>query len=437
MRRWLQAAIVLILLGVTALGLFGAATQASPSARGLQAGSAQLTLTADGVVRAWPSHDTDVVGQMPSRSTVETNGRTPDSQWWRIPYPGGPQGNGWLPANVVQPNQAASSVPVIEVIFATATPAPATPTPAPPACVHNAAYVTDVTIPDHTPVQAAQQFDKVWRMSNSGSCSWEQGTELVFVSGFKMSAPDSVAVPSTAPGATADIGVTMYAPSTPGTYTGVWELRDPAGEFFGSKVTVVINVPDPNPPSPPTPQPPAPPQPSDPYINFWSDTGKVCQGQCTNIHWDVRNVRAVYVEYGGHTDGVAGQGSRWVCPSSDGKTYRLHVDMVDGSTQTRELKIDIDHGCGPTPGPTPTPKPSNRYANVSVNPSEINRGDCTTVSWDIGDMHKLKFDCTTGSASGHQGSCQWCPTKSKETFTVCYNSSCGDRKDVEVKVKFK
>lgn len=437
MKKWLQAVMVLVLLGVAALALCGAATQAISPTTASQDDSAKLTLTANGVVRAWPSNQTDMLGEMPARSTVETNGRTPDSQWWRIPYPGGPQGNGWLAANVVEPNQAASSVPVIDVIFATATPAPATPPPAPPACVHNAAYVTDVTIPDHTSLPAAQQFDKVWRMSNTGSCSWEQGTTLVFVSGFKMSAPDTVAVPPTAPGATADIGVTMFAPSGPGTYTGVWELKDPAGQFFGSKVTVVIDVPDPSPGPAPTPQPPAPPQPSpsEPYINFWADTDRVCEGQGTNIHWDVRNVKAVYVEYGGHTDGVAGQGSRWVCPSSDGKHYKLHVDMVDGSQQTRELEINIDHSCG-GPAPTPKPHPDKRYAHVTVNPSEIKKGECTTVSWDVRNYSKLRF---LGNPVGPgQGSMQWCPGKSAtETFTVYYDTSGSDRQDIEVSVKVK
>ena len=437
MKTWLRAVTVLVLLGVAALVVCGAATQASSPTTPSQDDSAKLTLTANGVVRAWPSNQTDMLGQMPARSTVETNGRTPDSQWWRIPYPGGPQGNGWLAANVVEPNQAASSVPVIDVIFATATPAPAAPTPAPPACVHNAAYVTDVTIPDHTSLPAAQQFDKVWRMSNTGSCSWEQGTTLVFVSGFKMSAPDTVAVPPTAPGATADIGVTMFAPGSPGTYTGVWELKDPAGQFFGSKVTVVINVPDPNPGPPPTPVPPAPPQPSQPYINFWSDTGRVCEGQCTNIHWDVRNVKAVYVEYGGHTDGVAGQGSRWVCPSSDGKHYKLNVDMVDGSQQTRELEIDIDHSCG-GPAPTPTPKPhDDKKFKAGANPSEISQGQESTLSWDAkGNVHRIYLDGKEVSgASGNQ------TVKPTETTTyhleACFDTSCGDRIDVDVEVKVK
>lgn len=434
MRKWLLVVVVLVLSGVLISATGGTPGLASPPDRQLtQTDSPMVTLTANATVRAWPSDQTEIIGEIPARSMVVTNGRTTDAQWWRIPYPGGPDGNGWVRANVVEPNAAAANVPVIEVVFATATPAPVPPTATPLACIYNAAYVTDVTIPDHTQIQAAQQFDKVWRMSNTGSCNWEQGTALVFVSGFKMSAPDTTTVPVTAPGGTADIGVTMFAPANPGTYEGVWQLRSPQGEFFGSRVTVVIDVPNPNPPAPQPTATPVPPQPSQPYINFWADTDQVNEGQCTNIHWDVRNVQAVYLQYIGHSDGVTGQGDRWVCPSTDGKRYTLVVYLVDGSQTTRELQININHD-GPTP--TPTPHHEDRYINVSVNPQQINKGDCTTVTWDVGELHKIFFD--NHKFTSHQGSYNWCPKESTRTnFEVCYESSCGDRKDVSVSVTVK
>jgi len=424
--------VIVLLLGVLCLVPSGAAIQAAPSADWSGSDTPMLLLTTDGIVREWPSPQANVLGSIPDRATIPTNGRTVDSQWWRVPYPGGPDGNGWVTANIVQANAAAASVPNIQVIFATPTPAPVPPTPTPPSCMYNSAYVTDVSIPDHTQIQAAQSFNKVWRLSNTGSCTWEQGTTLAYTRGFKLSAPDAVAVPVTAPGGTADIGVQMFAPANPGSYTGVWQLRNAAGQFFGSGVTVVIDVPDPNPA--PQPQPtPIPPQPSPGQINFWADTYRLNAGQCTNIHWDVRNVRAIYLEYAGHTQGVTGQETKWVCPSNDGKRYILHVDMPDGSRQDREIKIDVNPG--PKPGPTATPKPKrDRHVNVSVNPGKILMGECTTVSWDVGDMHKIHFDGQ--SFYDHRGSYQWCPNKTTtKTFTVCYESSCGDRKDKDVKVK--
>lgn len=435
MKLCLRVIALAILISTMVLVAFSSTMVAGPLAQQPETSSPMLTLTANATVYTWPSPQMDVLGEMPARSSIPANGRTPDSQWWRIPYPGGPQGNGWVTSNVVQPNQAAANVPVIEVIFATPTPAPIPPTPTPMPCTYNAAYVADVTIPDHTQIQAAQQFNKVWRMSNTGSCTWEQGTTLVFGSGFKMSAPDAVPVPVTAPGGTADIGVTMFAPSEPGSYSGVWQLRNPLGQIFGSRITVVVDVPGASPP--PTPPPPQP-QPSQPYINFWADTDRVKSGKCTNIHWDVRNVQSVYLEYGGHTDGVAGQGERWVCPSSDGKRYYLHVNLVDGSRQDREIKIDISGG-GPTPTPTPKPKPkpSDRSISIWVDPETIKKGQCTTIHWEVGSAaHKVFIN---GERVEHlSGSKKWCPTKSSSADnSVCFDANCEDSKHKGVSVKVK
>ena len=70
------------------------------------------------------------------------------------------------------------------------------------------------------------------------------------------------------------------------------------------------------------------------------------EGDCTTIRWDVRNAQAVYLEYGGKTRGVVGQGSRGVCPSTDGKTYVLRVVRPDGGAETRTVTINIDSGGG-------------------------------------------------------------------------------------------
>jgi len=420
MSRVLHVLRGLVLIGVVCAVSLPGVAQAVPPTQG-DANQPMLALNADAVVWEWPNTQTRMLGVIPARSLVPTNGRTVDQQWWRIPYPSGPDGNGWVTANVGQPNAAAANVPRLEIIFATPTPQPIPPTPTPLPCAYNAAYVADMSIPDHTQIQPGQAFSKIWRISNSGSCPWEEGTSLVFTRGFKLSAPDAVPVPPTAPGGAADIGVQMVAPTDPGSYTGAWQLRNALGQFFGSGVTVVIDVPGAGPA--PTPPPPAPPQPSAPSINFWADTDRVTGGQCTNIHWDVRNVRAIYLEYGGHTRGVTGQETKWVCPASDGKRYILHVELPDGSRQDRELKIN-----------TSEEPHRDKHVNVSVDPGKVPPGYCTSVSWDVGDMHKIKFD-------GHEfhdrrGSYNWCVNEDKKkTFTVCWDSSCKDRTERELKVK--
>ena len=139
-----------------------------------------------------------------------------------------------------------------------------TMTPAPPVesggCTLNAAYVADVTIPDNTVLQPGASFSKAWRMRNSGTCDWEPGTQLVFVSGEPMTAIGAVPVPAVAAGAMTDISIDMTAPTAPGTYKSVWQLQSPSGQRFGNKVYVQIIVPAPptSTPVPPTSAPPTP-----------------------------------------------------------------------------------------------------------------------------------------------------------------------------------
>jgi hypothetical protein len=89
-----------------------------------------------------------------------------------------------------------------------------------------------VTVPDGTEIVASATFDKTWRVRNNGCQPWN-GVQLAFESGDAMGGPASVPVPTTAPGATADLTVRLTAPSTPGEYRGYWQLRTADGAAFG------------------------------------------------------------------------------------------------------------------------------------------------------------------------------------------------------------
>jgi hypothetical protein len=119
------------------------------------------------------------------------------------------------------------------------------------------AYVADVTILDGTVLAPGAAFVKTWRVRNSGTCDWEEGTQLVFADGEQMRGPAAVNVPATASSATADLTVNLTAPTAPGKYTGRWRLRSPDGTVYGS-LTVVIVV-----PGTPTPTPTNTPEPTD------------------------------------------------------------------------------------------------------------------------------------------------------------------------------
>lgn len=97
-----------------------------------------------------------------------------------------------------------------------------------------AQFVADVTIPDGTTFKAGDAFEKIWRLKNIGTCTWSTDYSLVFVSGDKLGAPDSVKLPkSVAPGQTVDVKVNMSAPSSAGTYRGYWKLRNTSAKLFG------------------------------------------------------------------------------------------------------------------------------------------------------------------------------------------------------------
>ena len=127
------------------------------------------------------------------------------------------------------------------------TPAPVTPTLAvslvtPTVCLPDAAFVSDVTVPDGTAYQPGTTFSKTWRVLSKPCAPWPDGTKLVFVSGDQLGATSSVPIPNTALGQTADLSVDMAAPDTDGTYRGDWRMQGPSGESFGDSLYVMITV---------------------------------------------------------------------------------------------------------------------------------------------------------------------------------------------------
>jgi ferredoxin len=141
----------------------------------------------------------------------------------------------------------------------TLTAVPPTAVPAASGCNLNASFVSDVTIPDNTPINAGMAFAKTWRIKNSGTCNWENGFQLVFASGEQMGGLPTVSVPTVAAGATADIAVDLIAPPEPGPHKGVWRIRSKDGTVFGTNMTVVIVVPAPPSVTPTSTSTPVPP----------------------------------------------------------------------------------------------------------------------------------------------------------------------------------
>ncbi len=114
----------------------------------------------------------------------------------------------------------------------TASPQPTLPPP--PPCTDQAAFESDVTVPDDTLMAPGQTFVKTWRLRNSGSCTWSTDYALIFVRGDRMGGPEAAPLPSAVvPGSTVNVSVALTAPAGSGTYEGHWMLRNATGLPFG------------------------------------------------------------------------------------------------------------------------------------------------------------------------------------------------------------
>jgi hypothetical protein len=153
--------------------------------------------------------------------------------------------------------QTASAEPTVE-LFPTLTPSPtiapivtitsalATIPPATGAATrscYSLAYVSDVTIPDNTPVTPGQTFTKTWKVVNNGSCAWDAGFKFAFVSGEAMSGV-TYTLPSAVPvNGIVEISIAMTAPTNKtGAVRGDWRMSTASGQFFGEQVYVIVVV---------------------------------------------------------------------------------------------------------------------------------------------------------------------------------------------------
>ena len=103
-------------------------------------------------------------------------------------------------------------------------------------------FVSDVSIPDNTPVEPGKKFTKTWKVQNSGSCAWDAGFKFANVSGDPMGGQTYALPSSVASGATTDISVSMTAPDKSGTLRGDWRMSTASGQFFGDQVYVQVVI---------------------------------------------------------------------------------------------------------------------------------------------------------------------------------------------------
>ena len=116
------------------------------------------------------------------------------------------------------------------------------------ACQSQAAYSADVTIPAGTRFATPTSFTKVWRLENTGQCTFTPNAfRLRFVGGDLMSAPAAIYMPGAiTPGSSVDISAHFTSPSDPGIYTSNWQLLDASGipvpDASGNPLVLTVNI---------------------------------------------------------------------------------------------------------------------------------------------------------------------------------------------------
>jgi serine/threonine protein kinase len=199
------------------------------------------TINANGVIlRQSASESSADLGRLSQGIKVTVRQRTADSVWLRVETTDNNQG--WVSAKEVD----LGKVSLAEVPQSTLLTVPtATPNLAATAAACKPdAQVADVTVPDGSQFKPGDAFVKTWRFTSSGNCAWEKGSVLVFQSGDKLGAPDSVPVDMADIGKSVDVSLNMTAPQTPGTYSGHWALQRPAGQVItATDVSIVVPAP--------------------------------------------------------------------------------------------------------------------------------------------------------------------------------------------------
>ena len=104
-------------------------------------------------------------------------------------------------------------------------------------------FVSDVTIPDNTPMTPGQTFTKTWKVKNTGSCAWDAGFKFAFTGGDAMSGATYTLPSAVAANTEATLSVAMTAPNNKtGAIRGNWRMSTASGQFFGDEIYVLIVI---------------------------------------------------------------------------------------------------------------------------------------------------------------------------------------------------
>jgi Ig-like domain from next to BRCA1 gene len=138
-----------------------------------------------------------------------------------------------------QPTAVSTLTPTVAptLISITGTVASATPTPS---CYH-LRWISDVTIPDLSPMNPGETFTKTWKVINNGTCAWQPGFQFAFYGGDPMGGSNYILTQPVSPGIQMDLSIPMTAPQGTGIVISTWRMSV-NGWFFGDALTVKIDL---------------------------------------------------------------------------------------------------------------------------------------------------------------------------------------------------
>ncbi len=152
------------------------------------------------------------------------------------------------PIPLVSPTSSATPivfVPATVGLLPTPTGTRYTPTANPSTLAYgcnNLQLISDESVPSGTVFKPEENFTKIWKVANTGTCDWVYRYQLVFAGGNDMFGEPPGLGKVIVPGQWTQLSLDLQAPKAPGTYTGYWRLGDQSGHAFGSTLGVTIEV---------------------------------------------------------------------------------------------------------------------------------------------------------------------------------------------------
>jgi hypothetical protein len=144
-----------------------------------------------------------------------------------------------------------------------------------------AEFVQDVNIPDGS-VVAPGTLIKQWKLKNTGSAKWSEGSKIIFLRGARelLAEREEFEVPLAEPGQVVEVSVPIIAPEKAGSYSAYFQLADKDRNVFGHRFWVEFVVKEEEKRIQPAPSAPAKEPAKEPVVEVKE---KVVQGLTNTI----------------------------------------------------------------------------------------------------------------------------------------------------------